>query len=136
MGELSHASLVWNRACGGRRLRELAGDWALAGVISVHGLVMNGGVFYAVDCMAAEELEAAKAGYRFYGYEAVADVLTEAADDLDEDEDLSEEEGKFNQSYNALIPDDGYLAERFRRHFEQNPSDYAPLRPGDEKYWP
>jgi hypothetical protein len=58
---------------------------------------------------------AAKAGYRFYGYEAVADLLTGAAavrptaDDLDED--LSEEEGTFNRSYSALFPDDGHLAE-------------------------
>lgn len=143
MGELSHPSLVWNRACYGR-LRELPGDRALADMIAAHGLVMNGGVFYAVDCMAAEELEAAKAGYRFYGYEAVAELLTEAAavwatrEDLDEDEDLGDDdqEGIFNRGYSALIPDDGSLAERFERHFELTPGEYAPLRPGDEHYWP
>jgi hypothetical protein len=56
MGELSHADLVWNRACYGR-LRELPGDRSLADMIAAHGLVMNGGVFHAVDCIAAEELE-------------------------------------------------------------------------------
>jgi hypothetical protein len=36
-----------------------------------------------------------------------------------------------DRQYARIVPDDSSLVERFKEHFESNPSAYAPLRPED-----
>ena len=59
--------MIWNRACGQDRLRSLPGDRAFADLLLAHGLVVNGGVLHAVECLTAAELSDAESGYQFYG---------------------------------------------------------------------
>jgi hypothetical protein len=62
MAELTDADKIWNRACGADPLRTLPGDRALTDLLHPHGLVMNGGVLHAAECMSADELSDAESG--------------------------------------------------------------------------
>ena len=133
MYELTEADMIWNRACGGDPLRSLRGDRALADLLRAHGLAMNGGVLHAVECLTAEELTDAEAGYRFFGLAEVASLLSrarklfEAADDAD----LENHEQQLDGQYAVLIPSDTSLVECFERRLKSNPSDFEPLRMSD-----
>ena len=78
MFELTTADIIWNRAC----LQDVAGlevgDRALAAMILAHGLVMNGGVLHAVEALDADQLAAAKEGFRYFGLARVEAFLAEA----------------------------------------------------------
>lgn len=72
--------VIWNRAAldsGGRRARE--GDSALAALLVVHGMIMNGGIEHVLE-LRPEELEQGIAGYRFFGFLEFADQLESLAD--------------------------------------------------------
>jgi hypothetical protein len=131
MPELTQANMVWNRACGEDPLRAFPGDRALADLLRAHGLAMNGGVLHAVECLTASELCNAKAGYRFYGLDAAAALLIRARTILDKDDDLEFHVHQLDGQYTDIVPDDSSLVERFEKHLEANPSDYAPLRAKD-----
>jgi hypothetical protein len=74
--KLSRQDLIWNRATlkSGGSVR-CAGDTALAALLLAHGLIMNGGVEHALECMSQSELLAALAGYRYFGLERAAQAL-------------------------------------------------------------
>lgn len=134
MHELTEADLIWNRACEGGGLGPRRGDRALRAMIGAHGLVMNGGVLHATECLSPSELSDAQAGYRFFGLDAVADFLARARllSDVDvesdwTDEDLETQESSLDAEYYDLIPDDSFLVERFEEHWRSHPSDFAPL---------
>jgi hypothetical protein len=128
MPELTHADMIWNRACGEEPLRSLLGDRALADLLRAHGLAMNGGVLHAVECLTARELSDAKSGYRFYGLDAAAYLLTRASTILESNDNLEFHERQMDQEYADIIPADSALVQRFEKHLELSPSDYAPLR--------
>ena len=92
MYELTTAAMIWNRACGDDPLRALPGDRALADVLYAHGLAMNGGVLYAVECMTVEEQCDAEAGYRYYGLDGIATLLTRAREIFEAANDLGDYE--------------------------------------------
>ena len=131
MAELTEADMMWNRACGDDPLRSLPGDRALADLLRAHGLAMNGGVLHAVECLTAEELTNAEAGYRFYGFAEVASLLTRARKLFETGDDLERHEQQLDQQYAALIPSDSSLVECFEKRLQARPSDFAPLRPKD-----
>jgi hypothetical protein len=132
MAELSQANMIWNRACGEDPIRSQPGDRALANLLHAHGLAMNGGVLHAVECLTAEELSDAQLGYRFYGLNGVASLLSRARAILEKGDDLPNHETELDVEYSELIPSDISLVQRFEKHLESSPSDFAPLRPKDK----
>jgi len=96
MYELTDADMIWNRACGDDPLRALPGDRALVDLLYAHGLAMNGGVLHAVECMTVEEQFDAEAGYRYYGLEGAASLLSRARRIFDAADDLGSHEQQFD----------------------------------------
>ena len=127
MCEMTEADLIWNRACEGGGAALHRGDHALAALVLAHSLTMNGGLLHAVECLTPSELSDAQSGYLFFGLDSVADLLAEARRKLEADEDLDDLEWLLDRRYEALIPDDSLLVERFEKHFSEHPSDFAPV---------
>src|SRR5260370_407399 len=121
MGELTEADMIWNRACGEDPPRSLRGDRALADLLRAHGLVMNGGVLHAVECLTAAELCSAEAGYRFYGLDGVASFVSRARTIFETGDGLAIHEQKLDRQSAAMIPSDSSLAERFKERLKSNP---------------
>src|ERR1700752_256400 len=115
MYELTHADRIWNRACGEDPLRSLPGDRALADLLRAHGLAMNGGGLHAVECLTVSELSDANDGYRFYGLDEVASLLSRARGLFEVGEGLESHELQLDRQYAALIPSDSTLVERFEK---------------------
>jgi hypothetical protein len=134
MYELTEADHIWNRACLDDVSALRAGDRALAAMILFHGLVMNGGVLHALECMEPEpqKFEAAMSGYRLFGFDHVADFLTVArsiAVVTLTDDDFDSLEAKLYGRYRGQVPDDSTLAERFEAYHREHPHEFAPLSP-------
>lgn len=127
----TEADMIWNRACGVDPLRTLPGDRALADLLRAHNLAMNGGVLHAVEVLTREEVCDAQSGYRFFGLDEIASLLSRARTIYDANEDLGLHEAQLNREYAEIVPDDTFLQERFKEHLRANPSDYAPLRAKD-----
>jgi hypothetical protein len=120
MTELPRQVLVWNRAAlngGGPTAAE--GDLALAALLLAHGVVMNGGVDHALEVLSPAELAAASAGYRYFGFEQVAQLLEEAATQPDREEE------RLNSAYWGEIPDDEAIAHAFRKMLLSVPEAFA-----------
>ena len=130
MYKLTEADMVWNRACGEDPLRALPGDRALADLLHAHGLVMNGGMLHAVECMTDDEDSDTKAGYRYFGLGDVASLLVRAKGIYDTADDLGSHEQQLDGEYIQLASDSS-LSERFEQQLKSRPSDFAPLRPKD-----
>jgi hypothetical protein len=131
MGELTQADMIWNRACGEDSLRSLPGDRALTDLLRAHSLVMNGGVLHAVECLTAGELSAAEAGYRFYGLDGAASLLSRARTKFEGGTDLEVHEQQLDRQYVDMIPSDSSLVEGFEKHLKSKPTEYAALRAKD-----
>jgi len=127
MYELTSSDKIWNRACEGGGEFPCQGDTALAGLLLFHGPAMNGGILHAVECLSAEQLVAAQAGYRYFSFSGVADLIASAEIAIRQGEDLETLEAGFDQRYWALVPDDGALVESFKRHQQQHPLEYSPV---------
>lgn len=132
---LCDADQVWNRAAwehGGPRPGE--GDLALAALLLVHNLAINGGLLHSVDVHSADETGQAVAGFRYFGLEDAAEVVDWVAHQsvridrmaaLDAAERLEREA---DQRYAAAVPDDSTLAARFEQVFRERPEAFAPIR--------
>lgn len=131
MHELTEADMIWNRACGEDPVRALPGDRALTDLLKAHNLTMNGGVLHAVECLTAEKRSAAMAGFRFYGLDGVASLLSRARAIFEIGDDLESHEQQLDREYETMIPSDSSLAERFEQRLKTNPWDFAPLRTRD-----
>ena len=127
MPELTRADVIWNRACEGDATAPSPGDRALAALLVLHGLVMNGGVLHAVECLKPQELAGAISGYRFFGFDDVAVMLVDAKSFAEVHEDLDSIEADLDRRYLTLIPDDSTLFARFAAYLLHNPSEFAPL---------
>jgi hypothetical protein len=125
------ADLIWNRAAleqGGSSPG--AGDRALADVLAFHGLAMSGGVLDAIERTSAAELARIGAAFRWFGLEAVDDLLASvrrdiqagALDELDRAEVL---ELTADANYQAILPSDETLQMIFRRRLDADPSAFA-----------
>jgi hypothetical protein len=113
---------VWNRAASGGVSSPRDGDSALAALLLAHGLVMNGGVLHAVECLDPTALRSACDGFRYFALAEVATLLEAAA----AAEPSDENEENYNRAYWSVIPDDAVILKRFQRHFAQNRAEYAP----------
>ncbi len=129
VGELTKAASIWNRACLGGADVLLAGDRALAAMLIFHSAVMNGGVMHAVECLETEALVAAELGYRFFGFEDAAHLLREVESRSKSDEglDLDRIEVEIDERYQAIIPDDSTLVDRFEAVLRQSAGEFAPV---------
>jgi hypothetical protein len=119
---LADATLIWNRAAmkrGGRSGRD--GDFALAALLSVHGMAMNGGIAHAIEALGPEEYEAGVKGYVYFGLPTVAALLRNAAR-----ADEPEREG-FDKQYGVLVPEDATIARAFEKILRAEPQAFAPL---------
>jgi hypothetical protein len=131
MYELTNAAMIWNRACGDDPLRALPGDRALADVLYAHGLAMNGGVLHAVECMTVEEQCGVEAGYRYYGLDGIATLLTRARETFETANDLGDYVQQLNLDYVRLIPSDSLLVECFESQLKFRAYDFGVVRAKD-----
>jgi hypothetical protein len=122
----SIADLIWNRACYGGGADPREGDVALAALLLVHGRVMNGGVLHGVEC-SESQLRAAKAGYCYFGFTGVAELLARAEQLVRSDVELGEHERQLDQEYAKHIPSDSTLVKRFEEHYVRNPLAFLPV---------
>ena len=131
MAEPTEADMIWNRACGEDSLRALPGDRALADLLYAHGLAMNGGVLHAIECMTAEEQSDAEDGYRYFGFDGVASLLSRARPIFEAGDDLGSHEQQLDGEYARMVPSDSSLVDRFKARMKSSPSDFAALRAKD-----
>jgi len=125
---LDDADRIWNRAAleaGGDS--PAAGDRALAALLLVHGLVMNGGVHHALESLEPGELAAGADGYAYFGVEDVAAFLRGATDDPILSTWTEDTEVASNDRYEEMVPDDSDLIARFQDAYRDRPEQFAPL---------
>ncbi|HHT13363.1 MAG TPA: hypothetical protein GX013_09410 [Propionibacterium sp.] len=118
---------IWNRAAdnGG----DGDGDLALAAVLNLHGMVMNGGLLNALETIDPEELADAKDGYRWLGLDSVADLIVQVeaeaseipAGDLEAIDDL---EVQADDDYYRIVPDDAALQEALEARYAEEPDAF------------
>lgn len=120
--ELTEADQIWNRAAlesGGSRPSD--GDRSLAALLLAHGMVMNGGVGHAIEVLSAAEIAEAAAGFRYFSFNEVGQLLEDAVRKGVDDSDV------VDQRYAQFIPDDGAIVDRFRAILLSSPSAFSPL---------
>ncbi|UOV04004.1 hypothetical protein MUU75_12650 [Pseudoxanthomonas mexicana] len=123
--KLSRQHEIWNRAClesGGAT--PAIGDRALTSLLLAHGLVANGGVVHAFECLSQAELSAAVEGFSYFGLTGAAQVFQQVPDDSEETEN------RLNQMYLAAIPSDETLAHAFRIKLVAAPEAFGPTDSG------
>lgn len=118
------SELIWKRACGNGPLAPGAGDTALMAVLTFHGLVMNAGVLYAIDCLSADELAAARNGYRYFGFGNVAGVIGAGQAAKAQGLDVALLEQTLEDAYGAIIDDD-VVMQAFEADYSRQPTAYA-----------
>lgn len=117
-----HLTAVWNRAAlEGGGPGALAGDRALASLLLVHGMVMNGGVWHATEVLSAGELAAGLDGYRFFGFTELAEILVGVENASDQAFD------KLDELYWHYIPADDTIGAAFEEKFAAHPELFARL---------
>lgn len=124
---------VWNRATmagGGRDPSE--GDIAIASVLAVHNLAMNGGLLDAVERLSPEQLAAADAGFRWLRLEAAAGVIAMVRQEIEagalEDERRADElEARADDDYALVIPTDQTIVDAFEVRFTEVPTAFSPI---------
>jgi len=122
--KLSKQDQVWNRAAleaGGSSPAE--GDLALANLLIAHGLVMNGGVQHAIECMSTEELGDSIAGFKYFGFLAAANALSQLPSNMEDSEE------SLNSAYWQAVPDDSALVHAFHLKLLANPDAFSAIVP-------
>ena len=125
---MTNAEKVWNRAAlesGGDSPGP--GDRALASLLTFHGLVMNGGVHHALECLEPADLLAAADGYSFFGLNDVAVFLRRAHEDPVLSTWTDETELAANRQYDEMVPDDSHLVRCFEFVFREHSKQFTPL---------
>lgn len=125
---MTDADRVWNRAAlnsGGGSPHP--GDRALASILWVHGLVMNGGVHHALESIGPDALDGAIEGYSFFGLNDVAAFFRAADSDPVLSVWTEDTETTANQRYAAMVPSDSSLFERFGEVFRAHGDLFAPV---------
>ena len=125
---LSQADRIWNRAAlnaGGPVPGQ--GDRALAALLLLHNLAMNGGVHHALEGLSLEEHTAACDGYEYFGLSEVASWLRGAQRDPILREWTGETEVLANARYGELVAEDEHLARTFERVLGARPDEFMPI---------
>jgi hypothetical protein len=127
---------IWDRACdvGFRPTRR--GDQALQTAIAFHGLVMNGGLDYAMDTDFELGRDAVSA-FRYLDLPAVAATIEEAVslvsrlgasnDEIDILELTDAEGSRLQELSERYEASDSDLEAAFRRRLSEDPEDFEPL---------
>jgi len=112
---------VWNRAAleGGGKA-PLEGDAALAALLAMHGIIMNGGIAHALEVLDVAEFADGIAALRYFGLDEAASVV-ETATRADIGLEL------LNSKYSALIPNDAALVAAFEKKYATSPDLFAAL---------
>lgn len=122
------ADRIWNRAAGEAGGESPGpGDRALASLLLVHGLVMNGGVHHALEIVDADELAAAADGFAYFGLFELASFFRGAPNDPILSSWTDHSELAANRRYEEWVPDDAHLVARFRDILRDRIEDFAPL---------
>jgi hypothetical protein len=127
MYESNTAGKIWDRACFGGGEAPRSGDKALTALLLFHGLAMNGGVIHALECLALEQISAAKYGYRYFGFEVISELINAAQEVIENKLDRDMHDTKMSKEYWGIIPNDDVLIESFERHQQQHPLEYSPI---------
>ena len=124
----SNAAIVWDRACALPAEKfHLPGDVALARMITMHSLIMNGGVHHALDVLSREDVEAALSGYQYFKLRSAFLAISSVLSDASISEWNDENEAEANRLYYSTIPDDSALIEAFDRRYQEFPGDFDEL---------
>jgi hypothetical protein len=122
--KLSKQDQIWNRAAleaGGSSPG--VGDLALTNLLSAHGLVMNGGVQHTIECMSRDELADSIAGFKYFGFFAAANVLSQPSSNLEDSEE------SLNSAYSLAVPDDSTLVDAFHIKLLATPDAFSAIVP-------
>lgn len=125
---MTNANRVWNRAAlesGGDSPGP--GDRALASLLLVHGLAMNGGLHHALESVQPGQLHAAADGYAFFGLDDVAAFLRGAALDPVLSAWTGDTEAVANRTYAAMVPNDSCVVARFEEVYRKHADLFAPI---------
>lgn len=130
---------IWNRAAEADSPAELAaaGDRALHLLLLFHGLVSNGGLYYAVELHRADEnypIDEIAEAYRFFELERAADAIERAvteqeeleadeSDDVDDDT-VDEASTRIDDMYHL---EDTDLEEHLVFMLQRDPEAFAPV---------
>lgn len=123
---LTPADQVWNRACEGGGADPGPGDRALTALLYAHGMIMNGGVFHVFETLETAELDAAKAGYRYFGLAGVAELIDRAGA-IPDGEKGPQEDLVDGEYLTAIGGSDAALGKHFEAHFAKHPEAYRPV---------
>jgi hypothetical protein len=118
---------IWNRAAQGGGDSPGCGDRALASLLLLHGLSMNGGVHHAIECLSPDEVANAIEGFAYFGFDDMTVWLNAASSDPVLKEWTDETEIAALYRYAELIPDDDCLVTRFEAVYQERTSEFAPL---------
>lgn len=121
---MSDPDSIWNRAAEG--LGGEDGDDALAAMLVLHGMVMNGGLVNALDVIDEEQLHAAVEGYRFFGLDEAADLIVETQGELEDDADPESLEATRDGEFYDIVPDDETVYDAFLARLREEPEAFAP----------
>jgi hypothetical protein len=98
------------------------GDKALASLLLLHSMVMNGGIDHAVEVLSPLEFSAALLGFRYFGLVQVAELLEGIGESVTE-----AQAEKLHKEYAVAVPSDGTLAHAFRLKLLATPEAFAPV---------
>lgn len=124
---------IWNRALDFDEPADLAGDLAVRRVLTFHGMVQNGGFWYAIEVHSTDEefpLDAIADAYRTLGLEATAEAVDRAAAEYDETAGVGDEEAwgeaeeRINDEYRV---EDEDITAAIERTLAQEPALFAPI---------
>lgn len=104
---------------GGPAPRE--GDAALAALLLLHGMAMNGGLDHAIEVLGSENYALALNGFRYFGLEQAAAVLEQARDATEHQLE------KLDAEYGAVVPSDSTLVHAFQVKLLSSPEAFAPV---------
>lgn len=124
---LSVTDRIWNRACLCSEPAGREGDRALAAVLLLHGLAMNGGLLHSLGCLDEAQLESAINGFLYFGLSGVEPVLRYGAAEIAAGRETDALEAELDRRYAQFVPDDDALDEAFRRQWRDSPEAFAPL---------
>ena len=127
MTETTIETAIWNRACGQGAPIPGPGDVALAALLTFHGMVLNVGTLAAIVSLTADELAAARDGYRYFGYGNVAGIIGAGQAALAQGLDAAALADTLDDAYAAII-EDGAIMQAFSAHYGREPAAYAPLQ--------
>lgn len=83
---------------------------------------------HAVGCLNSTQLDEAQAGYKYFGFGEIAELIGKAKIILDAADDTDEQELAFDNAYWKQIPDDAVLVARFEKQFALDRFEFAPIR--------